>query len=72
MAIGWNEFRSLLMKTFKMVDQNFRPEDIDRLFVAINSNNNPVVKTKYNSSKGIIRYEFFEAMIKACIKRFFD
>ena len=38
----------------------------------MNSNRNPAVQTKYNSSKGIIRYEFFEAVIKVAVKRYIE
>ena len=47
-------------------------EEVDRLFIAVNSNLNPKVQTKYNNSKGIIRYEFFEAMIKVAVKRYIE
>jgi hypothetical protein len=47
-------------------------EEVDRLFIAVNSNQNPIVHTKYNSSKGIIRYEFFEAVMKVAVKRYIE
>jgi hypothetical protein len=72
LAVGWNEFRNLIHKTLKLTDQNFRVEEVDRLFIAVNSNQNPIVHTKFNSSKGIIRYEFLEAVMKAAVKRYFE
>ena len=72
LAVGWNEFRNLMVNTLKVTDKNFRPDEVDRLFIAVNTNNNPAVKTEYNSAKGIIRYEFFEVIIRASLKRFIE
>ena len=72
LAVGWNEFRNLIINTLKMTDNQFRVEEVDRLFIAVNSNANPIVHTKYNSSKGIIRYEFVEAIIKIALKRYIE
>ncbi len=72
LAVGWNEFRGFLINTLKMTDKTFRPDEIDRIFIAVNTNNNPVVKTEFNSAKGIIRYEFLEAVIRAAVKRFIE
>ena len=47
-------------------------EEVDRLFISVNSNLNPKVHTKLNSSKGIIRYEFFEAVMKVAVKRYIE
>jgi hypothetical protein len=72
LAVGWNEFRNLMVNTLKVTDKNFRPDEVDRLFIAVNTNNNPAVKTEFNSAKGIIRYEFSEVIIRAALKRFIE
>jgi hypothetical protein len=61
-----------MVNTLKVTDKNFRPDEIDRLFIAVNTNNNPAVKSEFNSAKGIIRYEFFEVIIRSGLKRFID
>ena len=43
LAVGWNEFRNLIINTLKMTDNQFRVEEVDRLFIAVNSNSNPAV-----------------------------
>jgi hypothetical protein len=37
LAIGWNVFREFVTDTLKATDNNFKPEDCDRLFIAVNT-----------------------------------
>lgn len=60
-----------MINALKLTDKTvFRSDEIDRLFIAVNTSSNPAVKTEFNSAKGIIRYEFLEVMIRAALKKY--
>jgi hypothetical protein len=37
LAIGWNVFRDFVADTLEATDNKFKPEDCDRLFIAVNA-----------------------------------
>jgi hypothetical protein len=37
LAIGWNVFRDFVVDTIEINDNKFKPEDCDRLFIAVNA-----------------------------------
>lgn len=67
--MGWNTFRELMTQTLAVCDKNnLKPEDVDRLFIAVNSGGQK--KTSMNPDKALVRFELVEIMARAAIKRF--
>ena len=69
LAVGWNTFREFMTQTIAITDKtNLKPEDVDRLFIAVNSGGQK--KTAMNPDKALVRFEMLEIMLRSAIKKY--
>lgn len=74
-GIGWNVYREFITQTLKLADhQTLKPEDCDRLFIAVNVNKGGAQTTsnEFNSEKSLVRHEFLEILLRIAVKKYFE
>ncbi len=68
-AIPFNGYNDTVAKQMSLVDnRSVKFAESDTLFLTVNGNK----KTPFNPANALVRFQFFEILIRLALKRYFD